>query len=183
MGGYKAEQYVRHRKKPDWGIGRVVTIGGDYITVRFQECAHDTTFMVATASNFLDVVVPHDVPAGLEGKTPRPKKARKAKRATTGDTSATCAACGKRLNRSRYSTDGRWKSCPSCSTDNGTTHVFRPFPDAFGTTPARETGKNPVGIQSCCATCRHEEAAEAAADQDGCEKLMCGDLRTQSKQP
>ena len=35
-----------------------------------------------------------------------------------------CRVCGKSLNRSQYSKDGKFKSCPRCSIENGVEHVY-----------------------------------------------------------
>ncbi|MDG0876410.1 hypothetical protein ABEX25_22085 [Paenibacillus thiaminolyticus] len=65
-----------------------------------------------------------------------------------------CTSCEKPLNASQWSSDGKYKSCPSCSTRNGTEHVFFPYPDSFGTTPKRATAAHPEGPQSHCTSCR-----------------------------
>lgn len=70
-----------------------------------------------------------------------------------------CSHCGSRLNDGLIykidpNTGQRFKSCPHCSTANGTEHVFHPYPSSFGKTPARITRKNPDGDQSYCTDCR-----------------------------
>lgn len=65
-----------------------------------------------------------------------------------------CKVCGKYLNDSQYSKDGKYKSCPSCSTANGQEHVYYPYPESFGTTPKRATSNKPEGPQSYCTSCR-----------------------------
>jgi hypothetical protein len=77
----------------------------------------------------------------------------------TGHTSAfrsrPCSHCGKPLNRSFYSSDGRLKSCPNCSSDpSRTQHVFYAHPADFGTSDARASDPTPDGVQSHCRACR-----------------------------
>ena len=48
-----------------------------------------------------------------------------------------CTHCGRPLHKAQWTDDEKWKSCPRCSQHHGGEHVFRRFPDAFGTTPAR----------------------------------------------
>ena len=43
-----------------------------------------------------------------------------------------CRICGKSLNISQYSEDGKYKSCPSCSQNNGKEHVYYEYPEHFG---------------------------------------------------
>jgi hypothetical protein len=63
-----------------------------------------------------------------------------------------CTHCDRPLNEGQF--HGNLKSCPRCSTRNGQEHVFYPFPDAFGITEKRASGKRPDGPQSYCVPCR-----------------------------
>lgn len=65
-----------------------------------------------------------------------------------------CKFCGKLLNTSQYLLDGKYKSCPRCSTINGEEHVFFPYPNEFGTTEKRESINHPDGPQSYCTSHR-----------------------------
>jgi hypothetical protein len=65
-----------------------------------------------------------------------------------------CLHCGESLKRSRYNSTKTKKSCPNCSQGNGKEHVFHPFPDSFGLTPARANDEDPDGAQSWCTGCR-----------------------------
>lgn len=65
-----------------------------------------------------------------------------------------CSCCGKPLNSAVWSADGCYKSCPLCSVTHGSQHVFRRYPEDFGTTEARVTVNNPDGAQSYCVDCR-----------------------------
>lgn len=74
-----------------------------------------------------------------------------------------CAHCGRPLHRAQWTDDERWKSCPRCSQHHGREHVFRLFPEAFGTTPARATLRRPDGPQSQCTRCRGDDAPDLAS--------------------
>lgn len=87
-----------------------------------------------------------------------------------GDTSTSrarpCSHCGKPLNRSCYSSDGRLKSCPNCSSDpSSTQHVFHHHPADFGTSDARTSESTPDGVQSYCRACR--------VGEQGAGGIMC----------
>lgn len=68
-----------------------------------------------------------------------------------------CKVCGKPLNRSQYSKDSSYKSCPSCSERNGEQHVYYPYPKYFGTTLKRSSSNRPEGPQSYCESCRFDK--------------------------
>ncbi len=101
-----------------------------------------------------------EVPAdALAPDSPLVAPKRSAASPTGGDTSASrsrsCSHCGKPLNRSCYSSDGRLKSCPNCSSDpSSTQHVFYDHPADFGTSDARASDSTPDGVQSYCRACR-----------------------------
>lgn len=70
---------------------------------------------------------------------------------------AKCTYCGQELNEAQYKTgsDGKdYKSCPCCSVNDGSEHIFYPYPSSFGTTPFRKTPNHPDGPQSYCEPCR-----------------------------
>ena len=64
-----------------------------------------------------------------------------------------CKTCSRPLEIAQYSEDGKYKSCPKCSTNNGQEHIFYPS-NEFGYTDHRVTINNPRGIQSWCPPCR-----------------------------
>lgn len=86
-----------------------------------------------------------------------------------------CSCCGKPLNRALKSEDGRYKSCPRCSQTHGQFHIFRKYPDDFGTTPSRVTPQNPDGPQSHCLDCRRLEPGEDST-VDLTKELTCNQL-------
>ncbi len=63
-----------------------------------------------------------------------------------------CNHCLKPLNEAQY--HNNLKSCPNCSSNNGSEHVFYPYPEAFGNTPKRATSIHLDGPQSHCTACR-----------------------------
>lgn len=70
-----------------------------------------------------------------------------------------CKRCGKKLSDSQYSKDGKFKSCPKCSTANGEEHVYYSYPEDFGTTLKRASSKRPEGPQSHCESCRFQKGS------------------------
>lgn len=67
----------------------------------------------------------------------------------------TCTHCKALLNRQQFSADETWKSCPRCSTDDGSEHIFYQYPEAFGVTEKRASQTHPEGPQSYCTACRN----------------------------
>lgn len=69
-----------------------------------------------------------------------------------------CTCCKGALNDGmlhKHDEQGQeYKSCPRCSDTNGVEHVYHKYPDSFGQTDARVTGRNPHGDQSYCVDCR-----------------------------
>ncbi len=65
-----------------------------------------------------------------------------------------CTNCHRPLKESVYNANRTKKSCPKCSQDNGSEHVFYDYPSAFGTTAKRANRSNPDGPQSYCTACR-----------------------------
>lgn len=175
MSAFQAGDFVRHKTKPEWGYGLIVTVAPDMIHVRFESAAEEKRFRTAGAPAILEPVPATEVPEQSHA-------ARSGRRSPTTRTDvavAKCSACGSKLNRSRYSRDGHWKACPKCSVAHGTQHVLRPRPDAFGTTAERETTDNPDGIQSYCTACRQGEHPTLSGD----DVKICADFQTQVNQP
>jgi hypothetical protein len=153
MSKYERGTYVKHKLKGEWGFGVVVDRVSQKLHIRFETPPEVKLFNLDTADGFLEIVpdevVPIDSP--LRGRdSTKPQRAAQA----GGDS---CTACNVRLNRSRRDPSKRWKSCPNCSNRHGSEHVYRLYPDAFGTTPKRESEENPDGIQSYCYTCRQNQ--------------------------
>lgn len=76
-----------------------------------------------------------------------------------------CSCCNNALNSGllhKHDATSRkeYKSCPHCSAAHGSEHIFHPYPEQFGKTPARVTPNNPEGDQSYCIDCRALEKGE-----------------------
>ena len=177
MAAFEVGTFVRHRKKgEEWGTGVVVAVEQDRVHVRFEDDGgRERRFPSSRAPELLDVVPPASVPddSPLRGR----KKANKGNVKASAGTK--CAACGGQLNRSRYSTDGRWKACPRRSSLHGAEHLYRRYPDDFGTSTERVTDDNPDGIQSYCHDCRQQGSPSLT----GTHTRLCSDLATQGRKP
>jgi hypothetical protein len=149
---------VRHSAKPDWGVGEVVEVTNDKISVRFDHGVVKLSSGIAL--QHLDAAPLEDIPSARG----RPREA-------TSATAARCETCSKALNRSQRSRDGQWKSCPRCSTRDGVHHVYYDYPDGFGETEARASDTDPSGAQSYCTSCRGRGTNAAIT------RVLCGDPR------
>lgn len=89
---------------------------------------------------------------------------------------AECSCCGKSLNRGLWTEDGKYKSCPLCSVTHGIKHVFRRYPEDFGTTDARKTHTNPDGAQSYCIDCRCLDKGELSK-VDLTQQRLCNSVK------
>jgi hypothetical protein len=136
---FKEGDFLRHRNKPEWGTGKVLSIDAARIAIRFP---HGT------------VTLKLDVAGSMLEQAERPSTPIEKPRSTGHVAVARCETCAAPLNRSRRSRDGLWKSCPKCSVRDGIHHVFWPFPDAFGVSQARVSGEDAEGAQSYCTSCR-----------------------------
>ncbi|AUZ72279.1 hypothetical protein EKN35_21625 [Enterobacter asburiae] len=90
---------------------------------------------------------------------------------------AKCSCCGKVLNRGIWTADGKHKSCPLCSATHGVQHVFRRYPEDFGTTDARVTASNPDGAQSYCIDCRGVDTGQPSP-VDLTKQRLCNTVKT-----
>ena len=82
-----------------------------------------------------------------------------------------CMCCKKPLNKSQWAiiNEQKYKSCPSCSTQNGNEHVYYKYPDSFGITSKRSTSIHPDGPQSYCVPCRGK-------GESSIEGILCSDI-------
>lgn len=168
-------QLVRHKKQAAWGPGVVISDGGGYVVILFEGEGTKRKFKADTLDRFLVldvddvpsdsplrvearweelVVLPPDFDAGAEAKDAR-----------------VCEVCDLRLRDAQHSADETWKSCPSCSRADGRHHVFYRTPDAFGTTPRRQSATNPIGVQSYCIACRQDVARTAGEPRKLCNEV------------
>lgn len=94
-----AGRHVRHRKRPEWGIGKVEGGNGESVFVRFGDQLK--TIKIAFAEEFLLLVTAEELEASKPAPRPGPAVGR----------TAQCPECGKALVRG---SDGEWRVCPNC---------------------------------------------------------------------
>lgn len=82
-----------------------------------------------------------------------------------------CKNCDRPLNESQYDSEHKYKSCPCCSTINGTEHIFFPYPINFGTTDTRKSSGHPEGPQSYCTSHRGNPTNPIPAGGIHCSEL------------
>ncbi len=95
-----ARRYVRHRARPEWGIGTVEGSNGESVFIRFGDQLK--TIKTSFAEKFLEPVSAAEVEATKPAPRAGPAVGRIAR----------CPACGKELSRN---SDGEWRPCPNCS--------------------------------------------------------------------
>lgn len=134
---------VRHRKLTEWGLGKVVGCLPDgKVKILFQSRRDAVVIAAGMVDAMLEVVDAAtwtDPPSHSGAQSGRAVK---------------CTHCGRKLRMSIKSSDGQWKSCPNCSGNHGTEHVFRRMPDDFGESEARAAAGVEGGDQSWCYKCR-----------------------------
>ena len=130
---------VRHKARPDWGLGEVEAVDDTSVRVRFGE---DVKTFKGAGIGALEV-------------TSEQPPARPTPRTRGQHSKVKCAACGGALRSGVvYREDKAWKSCPECSGNDGSEHVLLPYPAAFGTAAGRASEGAPDGAQSWCTACR-----------------------------
>jgi len=95
-----AGKHVRHRSRPEWGIGKVEGTNGESVFVRFGDQLK--TIKTAFAEQFLEAVTAVE----LEASKPTPRAGP-----AVGHI-AQCPECGKSLTRNA---EGEWRACPNCA--------------------------------------------------------------------
>lgn len=95
-----------------------------------------------------------------------------------------CDFCGNPLNQSQYVIDNNklYKSCPECS-QKSKEHIHYSCPEAFGTTKARASKNDPLGMQSQCAKCRSKKAgphenAKKCSELEKANGFIINEIRT-----
>lgn len=139
---FKIGDFLRHKARPEWGVGKVVDVDSENIEIVFSG-EGTKTLKASFAEPHLERADASEFVAAL----PR-KSAAKVGR------SAPCQACEQPLNRSQRREDGNWKSCPKCSVKDGGEHIYYPYPGAFGESEKRASNEDPSGAQSYCEACR-----------------------------
>lgn len=90
---------MRHRSRPEWGIGKVEGTNGESVFVRFGDQLK--TIKISFAEEFLEAVTA----AELEASKPKERAGPVVGRI------AQCPECGKALVRG---SNGEWRACPNC---------------------------------------------------------------------
>ena len=144
--------FVRHISKPEWGVGKIQGINGDSVFVRFSDQLK--TLKMAFAEKLLE-------PASADefGARTTSRGGPAVGRITP------CGVCAKTLDKARRSFDGAWKVCVRCSMNDGTEHVFYPYPDAFGATEGQTTADESTVTQSDCTWCRSGQVAASGTSR------------------
>ncbi|MEZ5288028.1 MAG: DUF3553 domain-containing protein [Vicinamibacterales bacterium] len=152
---FKPGDPVRHRNKPEWGLGRVSGETGDgKVLVKFAARKGDVLLAADFAEKFL---VPDEgviaAPIGARSTTPPVVAAPPPPKPIVR---TPCVNCAIDLQAIVISPDGAWRSCPSCSARGGRNHVFLPFPSSFDVVqdpvPDGETSDDPQ--YGWCNACR-----------------------------
>src|SRR5262245_29447206 len=130
------EDFVQHLGQPAWGFGRVlVCVGDGKCRAIFTDGQTRTLDLKIAGAKLISVgrseILADSPLLRADWRAPRNPAASK----------VLCAHCQKPLSRARFSAGRDWKSCPRCSTTNGSEHVFWPYPADFRETDARATGK------------------------------------------
>lgn len=95
-----AGRHVRHKTRPEWGIGKVEGTNGESVFVRFGDQLK--TIKISFAEQFLEPVTAEELAASRPKERAGPAVGRIAQ----------CPECGKALARG---SDGAWRPCPNCS--------------------------------------------------------------------
>ncbi len=95
-----AGQHVRHRSRPEWGVGKVEGTNGESVFVRFGDQLK--TIKISFAEQFLQPVTAEELAATKPVARAGPAVGH----------IAHCPECGKALTRNA---DGEWRACPNCS--------------------------------------------------------------------
>lgn len=159
---YKPGDLVRHRSKPEWGLGRVTGQTGEgKVLVKFASRTGDVLLTAEGAAAHLvpDTGTPVSFTASSPGRAPAPLRR------------TPCVACAKDLQEVLMAPDGAWRSCPHCSSRDGRQHVYRPFPDAFDPAEAGPPAEAPDDDP------RHHWCRDCRAGKRVQEFRLCRDVR------
>lgn len=114
---YKPGDLVRHKNKPEWGVGRVTGETGEgKVLVKFTGRAGDVLLTPSGAEQFLvpDTGGTWAAPSRTASAGPAPMRR------------VPCVHCAADLREVTHSTNGEWRSCPECSAKHGRQHVLLP---------------------------------------------------------
>jgi phage FluMu protein Com len=152
----RAGDFVRHRTRPEWGLGVVAFCDGERRCEIVFEQAGRRLFDLRIARERLTLADPGEVP--FDSALLDPDRWRELERPSTR---SRCTHCRKLLAASQYREGRTWKSCPRCSAREGE-HVFYRYPEEFGTSDQRVSAETPDGAQSHCLACRHGRRPQLA---------------------
>ena len=99
--------YVRHTARPEWGVGRIVSVAGDDIRVQFR--TRTVTLKASIAGPHLEELTAAEV-AEAALSTP-PRSVRRTSPAHPAR-SVPCITCAEPLKNSQRRLSDTWKSCP-----------------------------------------------------------------------
>ncbi len=119
---FKPGDLVRHRSKPEWGLGRITgeTSEGK-VLIKFTSRTGD---VLLTADGAATHLVTNTAPVG--SMTPPPVR-----RLQPPVRRVPCNTCSKDVRDVVSAPNGAWRSCVECSARNGRQHVFLPYPGSF----------------------------------------------------
>lgn len=160
--------YCQHRMKSDWGFGMVKSVTSSAVTVFFE---HSGTKPIARefAPRMLQAVPLDKIPEASVATLEAGEQKNASRKAQATDVDRPCQACALPLKRVVFADKRTWKSCPACSSNNGSFHVLYEYPRSFeqsGPMPGSRTAQH--GHRDC-AGCREEKSR-------GGEPRFCGTI-------
>jgi hypothetical protein len=148
---FKSGDLVRHRSKPEWGVGRVTgqTSEGK-VLVKFTGRSGDVLLTAAGAEQHLMADTGAVWAPPVRAVSAVPAAPRR----------VPCVHCAADLRHVTTSANGEWRSCPECSSRHGRQHVLLPFPREFDEAALAEAaartaaGSEPEPRAFWCLACR-----------------------------
>ena len=143
---FKPGDLVRHRSKPEWGLGRITgeTSEGK-VLIKFMSRTGD---VLLTADGAASHLLPNTAPLGALA----PQATRRIQQVRR----TPCNTCSTDVREVVSSPDGAWRSCVECSARNSRQHVFLSYPGSFNANevapPEGETSEDPH--YGWCNSCR-----------------------------
>ncbi|MBP7777853.1 MAG: DUF3553 domain-containing protein [Acidobacteria bacterium] len=158
---YKQGDVVRHRSKPEWGVGRITGQTGEgKVLIKFSSRSGDVLLTP-------DGAAAHLVPdTGVVGAI-SPQVVRHVAPVRR----APCVTCSADVRAVVTSRDGAWRSCVACSARNGRQHVFMPFPGGFDVIDP-PLGDDEVSDDPHYGWCRACRASTRAFGYKNCNLVM-----------
>ena len=118
---FKPGDLVRHRSKPEWGLGRITGQTGEgKVLIKFTSRTGDVLLSAeGAAAHLLANTAPPGAPSYQAARHVAPVRR------------TPCVTCSADVRDVVTSPDGAWRSCVECSARNNRQHVFLPYPAAF----------------------------------------------------